>query len=200
MTPASLEAPIASAPNPRTKPRLAGEPRRMTLEKFRAWKPTDGWKYDWNQGIATRSFRMTSEKHRHIVRNLLNHFAASAALRKAGYMITEAETHTGREQVRIPDIAYFPRSHDEASRQGKELFPPYTVEIVSKSDNGILTLTKVNEYFQAGALSVWLIYPELGFVHIYTSPTTVSIKTGDDLCTAMPAVDFELSVADLLKP
>lgn len=40
----------------------------MTIERFRDWRPRDGWKYDWNDGITTKYKKMVSEKQRHIVK------------------------------------------------------------------------------------------------------------------------------------
>lgn len=174
--------------------------RRMSLEAFQKWKPHDGWKYDWDHGVASRSCRMTTEEQRHIVRNLLRAFSQTADYANGGYLLPEAEVHTAPDQVRVPDIAYFTTAHDAALRRGERLFPSWLVEVVSKNDTGLTYMRKLKEYFQAGAKVVWLVYPDLDLVYVYHSETQVKIVAGQGTCKAAPAVDFSIAVEGMLRP
>jgi Uma2 family endonuclease len=195
----SPKAAAKAAATPARKPRVVGV-RKMSLQSFINWKPADGWKYDWDNGTATRSVKMTSKEQRYIVRNLQDAFTEDAVLRKQGYLIAEPETHTKPGlQIRVPDIAYYPRSFDKAPAAQQHLLPPFLIEIISHHDSFLSYSRKLAEYFSAGAKVVWLIDPEAAQVHVYTSPVKLKIMAGKDLCSAKPAVDFSISVDAILK-
>ncbi len=185
-------------PSPGRARRVVGQ-RKMGLASFRNWKPENGWKYDWDHGIAARSCRTTTEDQRHIVRNLLKAFVKTTAYAEDNYLMPESEVYTGPEQLRIPDIAYFSKEHDLAKQRGERLFPTFLIEIVSKTDTGLTYMKKLKEYFNAGAQVVWLIYPELSTIYIYHSMTEVKIVAEGGSCSAMPAVDFSIAVNDMLR-
>ena len=48
--------------------------RKMSLERFRQWRSSDGWKYDWSNGGISKYKKMVTEEQRYIVQNLLDAF------------------------------------------------------------------------------------------------------------------------------
>jgi Uma2 family endonuclease len=192
-------SPPSTAKRPRAK-RVVGQ-RQMSLTSFRTWKPENGWKYDWDNGVATRSCAMTTEEQRFIVRNLNRKFVTTTCFaRREGDLLAECEIHTSPGQVRIPDVAFFSAEYTAARQRGEQVVPGFLIEIISKTDNGLTYMKKAKEYFSAGAKVVWLIYPELRTVYVYRSMKEVVVAEDGDTCSAMPAVDFSITVADLFHP
>jgi Uma2 family endonuclease len=193
----SPKAAAKAAATPARKPRVVGV-RKMSLQSFINWKPADGWKYDWDNGTATRSFKMTSTEQRYIVRALQRAFVKTEAYKRGDDLMAETEVHTKPfQQIRVPDLAYYPAGF--SADPSKPELPPFLIEIISHHDSFLSYSRKLAEYFSAGAKVVWLIDPEAAQVHVYTSPVKLKIMAGKDLCSAKPAVDFSISVDAILK-
>ena len=57
-------------------------------------------------------------------------------------------------------------------------------------------LKKLREYFRAGVLLVWVIFPDVAAVHVYTSPKTVQILDVSDVLRREPVLPvFRLPLA-----
>jgi Uma2 family endonuclease len=82
---------------------------------------------------------------------------------------------------RRPDIAFvsFERAPINQLPSTKDnawsVVPDLAVEVISPSDLSEDQLEKVIEYFGAGVRLVWVVYPALGYLHVYSSPKTVQI-------------------------
>jgi Uma2 family endonuclease len=82
---------------------------------------------------------------------------------------------------RRPDIAYvsFERAPIHQLPSTREnawsVVPDLAVEVISPSDLAEEQLQKILEYFIAGVRLVWVVYPPLGYLHVYSSPKTVQI-------------------------
>lgn len=151
----------------RTRPKA----RRMTLERWRAWKPADGWKYDWDNGFASKSKKMVTKEQRYIVRNLLRVFAETPYYRSGNDLIPEAEMSYGANRYRIPDLAYFTPEQTVADAKGNTAnVATFVVEIISDSDTGRAIEDKLWEYFENSVQTVWYIFPSRQLVKTYTSP------------------------------
>jgi Uma2 family endonuclease len=84
------------------------------------------------------------------------------------------------ELKRRPDISYvsyerWPRNKPVTDDEAWEVVPDLTVEVVSPTDKADALLEKVEEYFLAGVVQVWVVYPRRRVVHVYESFTRISV-------------------------
>ena len=168
-----------------------------TFEEFLRFEPTDGFKYEWNDGELIR-FSGMKRKHLRIIQNLNLLFDKTRAKQERGMLICEQDVMLTGIQMRRPDMAYF---SDEQIRNENdtEPIPAFCIEVISPTDEGEKIEAKRIEYFKAGVQVLWHIYPENGEVHIYTGRKTVQICSDDDSCSAQPVMDdFVISVNELL--
>lgn len=72
------------------------------------------------------------------------------------------------------------------------------IELLSDSESYADVQEKIEDYFQAGVQVVWYINPKTEKIYLYNTAKTMQLCTGDDLCSAAPAIpDFELMVKGL---
>jgi Uma2 family endonuclease len=75
------------------------------------------------------------------------------------------------------------------------------VEIISPSDKAEELLTRIREYFEAGARQVWAIYPRERLAYLYDSPVKLRvIADKDDLTGGDVIPGFQLTLAQLFPP
>lgn len=86
---------------------------------------------------------------------------------------------TGREQVRLPDLAYYSYANlpggvmpDQAILS---VIPELVVEIISKGNTKKEMRTKLREYFDAGVQIVWYAEPKKRLVSVYEAVDRVTI-------------------------
>jgi len=86
--------------------------------------------------------------------------------------------------VRLPDLAFVLWEHlpenEEDLPSILDLAPDLAVEVVSPSNTPKEMARKRREYFKAGTLLVWQVYPKTQTVEVYTSPTRSRILGIDD--------------------
>ncbi len=96
--------------------------------------------------------------------------------------------------------ALWPRDRKVDSRNGMDVAPDLAIEVVSPSNKADEVIGKVREYFQAGALRVWIVYPSVRQVYVYESSKKVAILgEGDDLDGGDLVPGFRLSLAELFE-
>jgi Uma2 family endonuclease len=59
------------------------------------------------------------------------------------------------------------------------MVPDLAIEVVSPNNSADEVQDERLEYFRAGVSVVWVIYPRQREVHVYTSPTSVTILTAE---------------------
>ncbi len=172
-------------------------PRVLTLEQFRRRYSNreDGYRYEFNNGIIEKSLSLMNVKQFHIVDNLIESFRTTAAFKSGGRLAAEIEQMTSISQLRRPDLAYLTRSKIQTE---DESVSEFVIDIISPTDNYLKVNKKPREYFKAGVQVVWQISPEEQSVHVYTSPTQVTICEGETICSAAPVVpDFQIAAKDI---
>ena len=104
-----------------------------------------------------------------------------------------------------PDVAFvsyqrWPRQRRVPRRDAWDVVPELAVEVISPSNTAEEILVKIREYFQAGCLRVWVVYPVEKQVYVYQSPTQVRILTlKDELEGEDFLPGFRLPLADLFE-
>lgn len=106
---------------------------------------------------------------------------------------------------RRPDLAYvsyerWPESKVVPKDDAWTVVPDLAVEVVSPSNTASEVKRKIREYFAAGVLVVWVVYPEEILVEVYESPISNHIL--DRTCTLDGGIvlpGFRLALIDLFK-
>lgn len=171
-----------------------------TLEEFLLWKPEDGYKYEWNNGVLEKSVKMITPKQLYLVDRLTG-VLEKVKPKAGGRLVCEVQNRTSPTRIRVPDIAYY--TAKEISQAAEGDFHPVTsfaIEIISEHDKINAVNAKIEEYFQAGVKAVWLLFPEFQKVYVYTGPEEVAICKGEAICSAEKAIPgFSISAADLFR-
>jgi Uma2 family endonuclease len=176
--------------------------RYITLEKFldRYTNREDPYKYEWHKGIVEKKSRTMNRNQFLIIRALQNLFDKTLAKKQSGLITTEVDMYLPTvERTRRTDLAFLPSKLIEESRDGLPSICPFVIEVISKNDKINEVEEKIIEYFDNGVQVVWVIFPKVKKVEVYTSIRDVKICFGEDICTATPVMpDFTISVNDIL--
>jgi Uma2 family endonuclease len=120
---------------------------------------------------------------------------------KLGRAFEEMLFELGPDLQRRPDVAFvgypkWPRGRRVPRVAAWAIVPDLAVEVVSTSNTHAEIGIKVLEYFAAGVQLVWVIAPDLGQVHVYTSPKDVRIlDESETLDGGAVAPGFEVPVS-----
>jgi len=106
---------------------------------------------------------------------------------------------------RRPDLAFvsakkWPVGRRVPKGEAWDMVPDLAVEVVSESNSAQGVIQKVVDYLSAGSRLVWVVYPELKQVHVYTDLTSARILTepaeleGGDVVPG-----FRLSLTELFE-
>ena len=111
------------------------------------------------------------------------------------------------ERQRRPDIAFISTSRWPINRpisyEGNawEIVPDLAIEVVSPTDRAEELAEKIGEYFAAGVIQVWVVYPLLKSIQVHESAALArsyyetEILTGG---TILPG--FQLTVGSIFPP
>jgi Uma2 family endonuclease len=201
---AQLIAPVVEVQAPlivvKEKKKTTPAIRRMSLDRFRDWKPRDGYKYDWNNGVISIYKKMVTKQQRYIVINLSRAFTKTAAYAAGCDIIAEGEMSYNDEKYRIPDMAYYTKLQTKAAAEGQHSVSEFVIEILSDTDLQKNIENKLWEYFEQGVKVVWHILPYRQIVKVYSSPRDVKVLINDDVCSAKPVLeDFEITVNQIFE-
>ncbi len=183
-------------PKPATASRL---PRNISKERFllEYSDREDGFKYEWNNGRIEKTQTMNQLQSKFFFR-LLSLFLKTSAAQKGGMLITETDVDTAPEQLRRPDICFFTAEQLPLMWAGQNQVATWVAEVISPTDKAGHVANKMEEYFRAGVLTVWHIYPAQQKVEVYTSPDDVKICRAKTICSGAPALpDLEISAEEL---
>ncbi len=176
-------------------------PKRISLktfmEKYR--EGGGGFKYEWNDGIL-ETYKTKKQIEVLIYYNLLQVFNRTKAAKKGGILTEETEVWTSDTKFRKPDICFWDKMQVMTSFEGVNNIPLFAVEVISANDQANIIKSELIECFEAGFQVIWHIYPEQKLVEVYTSPKSVTICTGDDVCDAETIIpDLQITVNQLFK-
>jgi Uma2 family endonuclease len=177
----------------------ANSPRLITLEDFRRrYSHRDnGYKYEYINGVILKTTRNMNVKQYHIVKNLTRRFTQTLEYSKGAELGIEVEQFTDKEQMRRPDLCLIPA---QKLKENDETISGFVIEIISPTDRANDINTKCREYFRAGVQVFWQIHPTIESVHVFTSPTQVTICEGKTVCSAAPVlIDFEMTAEEIFK-
>src|SRR5271157_1854409 len=106
---------------------------------------------------------------------------------------------------RRPDLAFvsakkWPIRRRAPKTEAWDLIPDLVVEVVSESNTATEISQKVVDYLSAGSRLVWVVYPDLKQVHVYTDLTSARILTEPAELDGSDVVPgFRLSLTELFE-
>lgn len=119
--------------------------------------------------------------------NLYNALVGYLAQAQIGLAVHEVVfvLESNRRLCRRPDVAFvsferWPAAQEVPDEGEWEVVPDLAIEVVSPNDRGEELLRKIRNYFECGVRLVWVLYPTLRQVYVYTSPTDVRILEASD--------------------
>ena len=136
----------------------------------------------------------------------LARFLGNFAEENLGRAITEALFHLPApiNRDRRPDVAlvsYERWAKDRplpATANAWDVVPNLAIEVVSPTDSVEELEQKIAEYFRAGVQLVWVVHPTRSKVHVYQSPTQITVLSKNDVLDAGTVVPgFKLALAEL---
>lgn len=184
-------------PDKAAKSSVKSARRLFTLEEFRRkyTNREDGYKYEFKDGAIIKSPSQMNPKQLFIVKNLNRRFVKTEAYAHGAELIAEVDQLTTPSRQRRPDLSLWTAKRIET---GEESVSEFVIEIISPTDKLEEVEEKLHEYFEAGVKVLWQIRPRTQSVHVYTSPTSVTICTGDRECSAAPVLpDFKMRAEEV---
>ncbi len=132
---------------------------------------------------------------------LMNHHATT---RRLGKVVTgDVGFHLAEEPdlVRAPDVAFLPSDSVPTGLAGRRFVegaPVVVVEVVSPTDRAVDIFERVDDYLNAGARIIWVVYPSLQQVVEYSSPGESRIlRPGEKLDGGGVFPGFSCPVGDI---
>jgi Uma2 family endonuclease len=125
------------------------------------------------------------------------------AVANLGRAVTEMLFHLPApiNRDRRPDVAFVSYQRWAKTRPIPpatwDVVPNLAVEVVSPTDSAEELQVKIAEYFRAGVLLVWVVFPTHGKIHVYT-PTQIALNSKNDVLdggTVVPG--FQLALSEL---
>ncbi len=105
-----------------------------------------------------------------------------------------------RPGVAFIPFAKWPKGRRAPNTDAWDLVPNLTVEVISIPDRAWDLIAKVREYFDAGVEAVWLIYPNLETIHVYSSYSQIEVLTREQTLDGGSVVPgFRLALDDLFE-
>ncbi|MBX9681482.1 MAG: Uma2 family endonuclease [Gemmataceae bacterium] len=110
------------------------------------------------------------------------------------------------DRRRRPDAAFVSRNRWPAEKgipdgNSFPLTPDLLIEVVSPTDLAEEVQLKIREYFEAGAVEVWIVYPKQGTIELFDSPTSSRWLTRDDALENVPFLPgFRLALSEVFSP
>ncbi len=137
---------------------------------------------------------------------LFEYLAQFARLHQLGRVRFETLFRLGGDGMqRRPDVAFvayarWPKDRKMPRTNAWDVVPNLVVEVVSRTNRAEAVLVKVDEYLRVGVQLVWVVYPVLGQVYVFDSPTQVRIlQRQDELDGGAVLPNFRLAVATLFE-
>lgn len=201
-----MTAQVVERTVPTIFPAANGLPKRISWAEFekKYLCRADGFKYEWLNGIVSKTKKSMEKKQFYILNNLLRvlHKMIFAG-KPLGQFVNEGDIFFLANH-RKPDIAYL--SLDQLARTARDInqVPEFIIEVISKNDQINPVEEKMLDYAAAGVKVVWQIFPLTERVKVYSGPELSESRTlrDDMICSAAPVLpEFKMTVQELFtKP
>jgi len=139
-----------------------------------------------------------------ILGSYLFHFARANRLGRALVEFV-FRINVEEDMQRRPDVAFVSHARWPCNRRVPDgpvwnMVPDLAIEVVSPSNLASAVLRKMHDYFKAGVVCVWVIYPEQAEIYVYSTPQQVQVVgIGQELDGGDLLPGFRLPVAVLFE-
>ena len=180
-------------------------PRPMTVEEYaRFEEPEDGYRYELVRGILTVQEPGPGYPHGFLQADLVRHLGNWARQTGRGNVAVEMDCiiHMHPGTVRRPDISVFIKPGDWENTPGNwpRGAPEIAIEVLSPSNTPEAMREKMRDYFDAGALRVWMVDPKTRTVTIHRADGSETIfRDGERLEDPDVLPGFMLEVRELFE-
>ena len=141
----------------------------------------------------------TMPEHNDVRDTLLVALRNFLAGRGLGRVWSEQAFHLFGDTVRIPDIAFVRAGRSIEPRQLPEGAPDLAVEIISPSNTPRELDRRISDYFAAGSIRVWLVFPEHREVYVHGFAGVVRRRDDDLLDDPELLPGFSVKVSTLFE-
>jgi Uma2 family endonuclease len=167
-----------------------------------AWQPDDEREYELVNG-QWEVKEMGGMRHSGVGTRLIIELGPHVKLNQLGAVYgPDASFQIGRNE-RLPDVSFLSAARFPAGGELDEkcpVAPDLAVEVISPSESWERVQDKLNEYFQAGVRQVWLVALKHRQIHVYDSPTSVTILTeSEELTSEALLPGFRCRIGDLFS-
>lgn len=179
-------------------------PRNMSLKEYaRLPEPEDGYTCELVQGMVVRE-PGPAWSHRLLQFRLARHLHAWIEETGQGEVGLEGDCiiRENPDTVRVPDVAVLLQHRIFDNEPGGWIrgAPDIAIEVLSPSNTVRQMREKTIEYFEAGALRVWIVDPKARSIVIHRPDGTLSLfLEGDRLEDAEALPGFALDLAELFE-
>ena len=178
-------------------------PRPMTVEEYaRFEEPEDGYRYELVRGMLMVQEPGPGYPHGFLQADLAWHLGNWAHQTGRGNVAVAMDCIIGMTPatVRRPDISVFlePGSWENTPGNWAQGAPEIAIKVLSPSNRPAAMREKMRDYFDAGALRVWMVDPKTRTVTIHRADGSETIfRDGDRLEDPDVLPGFGLEVEEL---
>jgi Uma2 family endonuclease len=173
-----------------------GTKTMMTAEQYAALDEPEGVRYELSEGELVVS--PTAMLFHNVIANRINVALSGFVHRnKLGEVAMETDFQLTEDTVRRPDVAFI--SAEKLAlidpHERLQIAPDLAVEVASPSDRPDDLMHKVQQYLNAGASTVLVIYPEAYLAYLYRGHESVQVFESGPI-QLLPG--FTINLAEIL--
>ena len=172
---------------------------RMTAEEFLA-RPEDKTRYELIDGVVVMS-PSPGVRHQRIAAEVFKQLVNHVDKRRLGFVFYEIDVligrgPEGRDLVYRPEMIFIRAERENQITERIRIVPDLIVEIVSPDSRSLDTMTKRDDYEQAGVGEYWIIDPERGTFTFYRliDHRFVALDPHGDFFESQVVTDFRLDL------
>ena len=185
--------------------KIPAPPRPMTVEEYaRFEQPEDGYKYELVRGVLMVQEPSPGYPHGSLQADLAWHLGNWTRQTGRGKVAVDMGCiiRMTPATVRGPDICIFlePGSWENTPGNWAQGAPEIAIEVLSPSNRPGAMREKMRDYFEAGALRVWMVDPKTRTVTIHRADgSETTFQDGDRLEDPDVLPGFELELEELFE-
>jgi len=147
-----------------------GTTAKLTFDEFQKLPEREGTIYELDEGelLWEQSLTLRHNLVRQRIAFKLMQFVESKHL---GIVLEEMDFRLAADTVRNPDVAFVTAEHVkkiDLDRSPVNGAPAFAVEVISPSNSAQDMAKKTQQYLLAGCHTVWIVYPSLRLVEVYS--------------------------------
>jgi Uma2 family endonuclease len=152
----------------------------LTIEQFEQLPEREEVIYELDEGELT-SMARPRLSHNLVRDDLAYHLTGVVRAGRLGRIVVETEFRLAENTVRVPDIAFITTDQMRQIDPGQLVqgAPTLAIEVVSPGDLAEDLARKVEQYIDAGAKAVWVVYLRAREVHIFRASGVVVLRRAD---------------------